>query len=179
MLQLVLSSVTSNILSIVTSLRQISQIWNTAKKSIPKKNKKCIRKSSRRATHWYHLLFSFSTIGGNQKKNPENLTFFSNFVIKKQHMRKNSNDMKHCGVYLIRLKKKKNSIYSRSRTYKLSPPQPTFCLTALCEFSSPEYFTQNQSNFKKRQKKNQSYFFFFCIQKSSLRATHWHHWFFS
>ena len=77
-------------------------------------------------------------------------------------MRKNSNDMKHWGVYVIRLKKNKFSKHSRSRTNKLSPPlnltfalqpyvnslseanlpmfqlvqfvppQPNFCLTALC-----------------------------------------------
>ena len=65
-------------------------------------------------------IFIFEYWGESKQKNPENLTFFSNFVIKKLHMRKNSNDVKQWGVNLIRLKKNKFSKPSISRTYELA-----------------------------------------------------------
>ena len=52
-------------------------------------------------------------------KNIENLTFFSNFVIKKTHMRKNSNGMQHWRVYPIGVKKNTFCKPSRSGSYNL------------------------------------------------------------
>ena len=78
-------------------------------------------------------------------------------------MRKNSNDMKHCGVYLIRLKKKKNPYTLDLGLTNCPPLSPPFALQPYVNSLRQNISLKISQISKNGKKKSILFFFFFCI----------------